>query len=152
MRNLAVIGAVVVFVGCSSEPAPETVVQDTGTTAPDTASEDTSPSTLDTGTPPADTAISETAAAKPATPEITNVMPMAGAWHVTWKTNDTGLSKVELWRSNDGAAATLVKSFGGTAKDWHDGAATGTTVKYCYTVKTFRGDLASDTSSEKCTK
>lgn len=152
MRKLAVIGAMVVFVGCSSDPAPETTTQDTGTAAADTASEDTSSSMLDTGNSTADTAVSETAAAKPATPEITNLMPMAGAWHVTWKTNDTGLSKVELWRSNDGAAATLVKSFGGTAKDWHDAAAPGTTVKYCYTVKTFRGDLASDASPEKCTK
>ena len=79
-------------------------------------------------------------------------MPMAGAWHVTWAANDTGLSKIELWRTNDGAAATLVRAFAGTATNYHDGAATGTTVKYCYTVKTYRSDLASDTSPEKCTK
>jgi hypothetical protein len=77
---------------------------------------------------------------------------MAGAWHVTWALNDTALTAVELWRSNDGAAATLVRKFAGTAKDWHDGAATGTLVKYCYTVKTFRGTLESDPSPEKCSK
>jgi hypothetical protein len=128
------------LVGCGSEDATPTVT-DTGTVA------------ADTGTAPADTgAVEDTPATKPATPEITNVMPMAGAWHVTWNAKETGLTKIELWRSNDGAAATLVKAMAGTAKDWHDGAAPGTVVKYCWTVKSFRGELASDASAEKCSK
>lgn len=147
MKSLLLALPLALLAGCGSEDsAPPTTTTDTGAAA------------TDTGTPPAedtgaveDTPAAETAT-KPATPEIVNVMPMAGAYHVTWKANDTGLSKIELWRSNDGAAATLVKALAGTAKDFHDGAATGTVVKYCWTVKTFRGELVSDPSAEKCNK
>ena len=145
MKLALALAALAMFTACSGSESTPTVADtgtaavDTGTTAADTA-------------PAADTGASEVSTTKPATPDITNVMPMAGAWHVTWAANGTGLTKVELWRSNDGAAATLVKAFGGTAKDWHDGAAPGTTVKYCYTVKTFSGELASDPSAEKCSK
>jgi hypothetical protein len=133
------------LVACSSSESSTPTVTDTGATATDTA-------TGGDDTAPADTGTAEVSTTKPATPDIVSVVPMAGAWHVTWDAKDTGLTKIELWRSNDGAAATLVKAFGGTAKDWHDGAAPGTTVKYCYTVKTFRGELASDPSAEKCSK
>ena len=137
-----------VLAGCSGSDDTTTTGADTGT-----ATVDTGVAATDTGTATEDTSAADApAATKPSTPEIVSVMPMAGAWHVTWKLNDTALSKVELWRSNDGATATLVKGFGGTAKDWHDGAALGTTVKYCYSVKTFRGELVSETSAEKCSK
>lgn len=154
MLKYSTLCIVALIVGCSSDPETTTTA-DTGTAATDTgtaAADDTGTAATDTGTAPADTGGETPAASKPATPEVTKVMPMAGAWHVTWLTNDTGLSKVELWRSNDGAAATLVKSFGATAKDWHDGAALGTTIKFCYTVKTYRGTEASDASAEKCNK
>lgn len=141
----------VAAMGCSSTHDPssgghdaghEDALEDVGT---DAASDDTAIMS-DTGT------AADAPSGKPATPTITNVMPMAGAWHVTWAANDTALTKIELWRSNDGAAATLVKTFAGNAKDWHDAAAPGTTVKYCWTVKTFRGTEASDLSPEKCNK
>jgi hypothetical protein len=147
MRKLALL-CILAAIGCSSESTtPPTTTADTGTAA------DTSTAT-DTESPGDAVAADDVAAdaAKPVTPEVVSVAPMAGAWHVTWRLNDTGLTKVELWRTNDGAAATLVKAFAGTAKDWHDGAATGTIVKYCYTVKTFRGTLESSPSAEKCSK
>jgi len=145
--------AVLSQVGCSSDDDHTAHDTDTGTSGSDTSATDDASGT-DTATPGSDVAADDTAAdaARPNTPEVVSVMPMAGAWHVTWKLNDTGLTKVELWRSNDGAAATLVKALGGTARDYHDGAATGSVVKYCYTVKTFRGTLASDSSAEKCNK
>ncbi len=134
--------------GCSDDPAGHDGAHDAA--AEDVAADsgrDDAAAAVDTGA-----AALDAPTGKPATPAVTNVMPMAGAWHVTWKPNDTALTKIELWRSNDGAEATLVKSFAGTAKDWHDGVATGTTVKYCWTVKTFRGADASDASPEKCSK
>lgn len=148
MKKLALVLTGLLAVSCGSEDDHSThTATDTGAST----TEDTAPAD-DTATP-ADTATEDApAATKPATPTIVSVMPMAGAYHVTWKLNDTGLTKVELWRSNDGAAATLVKALAGSATNLHDGAATGTTVKYCWTVKTFRGDLASDPSPEKCNK
>ena len=163
---------VALIVGCSSDPETTTAADtgaeatDTGAVATDTggAAIDTGAAATDTGATAADTGAvttdsgapadtgAEVAASKPATPDVTKVMPMAGAWHVTWLPNDTGLSKIELWRSNDGAAATLVKAFGGTAKEWHDGAALGSTIKFCWTVRTFRGTEASDMSAAKCNK
>jgi hypothetical protein len=150
MKTLALLlGATLGLVACSDDSSSATAQNDdTGVTAETAAP-------VDTGTSGDDAIAANDVApdvAKPSTPEIVSVMPMAGDWHVTWKLNDTGLTKVELWRSNDGAPATLVRAFGGTAKDWHDGAASGTVVKYCYTVKTFRGELASDASPEKCSK
>lgn len=150
MLKYSTLAVIALLVGCSSESADtHDGAHDTGAAATDSAATDTG--TAATDSEPADAA-PETPAVKPATPEVINVMPMAGAWHVTWKLNDTGLTKVELWRSNDGAEATLVKAFGGTAKDWHDGVAVGTTVKYCWKVKTFRNAEASDLSAEKCSK
>lgn len=150
MKKLAIVLTALLAVSCGSEDDHSThTATDTGTSN----TEDTS--TEDTGSTPADTATDDApaeAATKPATPQITTIVPMAGAYHVNWKLNDTGLTKVELWRSNDGAAATLVKALAGTANNFHDGAATGTVVKYCWTVKTFRGTLESDPSPEKCSK
>lgn len=145
------LGAVLLLLGgCSSthDPAGEghNAAHDTG--AVDDG-EVTSDAAADSG---AADAVDTAPAGKPATPEITNVMPMAGAWHVTWKTNDIGLTKLELWRSNDGAEATLVRSLAGNARDWHDAAAPGTTAKYCWKIKTFRGTEASDFSAERCNK
>jgi hypothetical protein len=138
-----------VLMGCGSDDdnPPPVETTDTGTAPVDTATatEDTAPADA-----PADDVAAD--AAVPATPEIVSVMPMAGAWHVTWQLNDTALTKVELWRTDDGAAATRVTSLAGYAKDFHDGAATGTVVTYCWTVKTFRGELASEMSAEKCSK
>lgn len=149
MKKLALVLTALLAVGCGSEDDHSTHTEtDTGSVTADTNVEDTA-SPTDSAT--IDDAPVE-AATKPATPAITTIMPMAGAYHVNWKLNDTGLTKVELWRSNDGAAATLVKALAGTANNFHDGAATGTVVKYCWTVKTFRGDLASDPSPEKCNK
>ncbi len=146
MKSLLLALPLALLAGCGSEDSTPTTT-DTGVAATDTGT-----AVEDTGAAVEDTGAAVDAPAKPATPEVVNVMPMAGAWHVTWKANDTALTKIELWRSNDGAAATLVKALAGTAKDWHDGAAPGTMVKYCWTVKTFRGDAASDPSAEKCSK
>ncbi len=146
MKTFALVLSALFVVGCGSEDHSTHTETDTGAVSTDTSStEDTATAT--------DTAAEDTApATKPATPAITTITPMAGAYHVTWQLNDTGLTKVELWRTNDGGAATLVKALAGTATNYHDGAATGSVVKYCWTVKTFRGDLASDPSPEKCNK
>ena len=142
------IAVVVVAVGCGSshEMASEShETHDSG------VEETTDSATSDTGSA-AESGATDTPSAVPATPSITSVMPMAGAWHVAWNPNDMALTKIELWRSNDGAAATLVKALAGTAKDWHDVAAPGTTVKYCYKVRSFRGTEMSEYSAEKCSK
>jgi hypothetical protein len=139
------LAVLVAATGCSDDVAGHDGAHDSGVeeTAADSGGDDAA---SDTG------AAVDAPSGKPMTPAITTVVPMAGAWHVSWKSNDTALTKIELWRSDDGAAATLVKAFGGTAKDWHDSAAPGTIVKYCWTVKTFRGADASDASAEKCSK
>ncbi len=151
MLRYGTLMVLVAATGCSSTHDPSTEGHDA---AHDDALVDggTDSPSDDTGTVPDTGGPSDAPSGKPATPTITNVMPMAGAWHVTFTANDSGLTKIELWRSNDGAAATLVKTFAGTAKDWHDAAAPGTTVKYCWTVKTFRGTDASEPSAEKCNK
>lgn len=117
----------------------------------DSGMEETTDAASDTAVA-AESAATDTPSTVPVTPSITSVMPMAGAWHVSWNSNDTALTKIELWRSNDGAGATLVKALAGTAKDWHDSAAPGTTVKYCYKVQSFRGTNTSEYSAEKCSK
>lgn len=118
----------------------------------DSGIEETTDAAISDTAAAAESAATDTPSTVPATPSITSVMPMAGAWHVAWNSNDTALTKIELWRSNDGAEATLVKALAGTAKDWHDSAAPGTTVKYCYKVRSFRGTNASEYSAEKCSK
>lgn len=138
----------VMAVGCGSSHEMTSGSHETHDSGVD---ETTDSAVTDTGSP-AESGALDTPSAVPATPSVTMVMPMAGAWHVAWNPNDTGLTKIELWRSNDGAEATLVKALAGTAKDWHDSAAPGTTVKYCYKVRSLRGADTSEYSAEKCSK
>jgi hypothetical protein len=86
---------------------------------------------------------------KPATPSMTNVAKMAGNLHVSWKTNDSPLSAVELWRKRDAAEYGKAFTLPGIAKDQHDtgAVAPGT---YCYKVRTLRGEVASEFSEERC--
>ncbi len=99
-------------------------------------------------TPPVDGG-SEAAAGKPVTPQILTVDPMAGSLHVTWKTNDTALTGVELWRKKDTGTYAKAYTLPGMATSQHDtaGTAPGT---YCYQVKTIRGTDESEFSPEKC--
>lgn len=152
MKTFALL-CVILAAGCSdNDDTTTTPGADTGAVAADTGGgggDDTGPADAVA----ADDVAAE--AARPATPEVVSVMPMAGDWHVTWKVNDTALNKVELWRSDDGATPALVKAFPCTAtcpRELHDSGAKGTVVKYCYTVRTFRGTLESATSAEKCSK
>lgn len=154
MRRLVLIASLFVLpsfaLACSSS-------SDTGSTAPqddagdgaDTATDDTAPAD-DTGTA-ADTAPANDApATAPNTPAVTGVMKMAGALHVTWKLNDTGLSSVELWRKTGTGAYAKAYTLPGSATSEHDTAASVVGTTYCYQVKTIRAGMESQLSVEKC--
>ncbi len=86
----------------------------------------------------------------PAAPQVTIVMKMGGALHVTWKLNETELTSVELWRKQDVSAYAKVVGLPGSATAYHDTSATAGASSYCYKVKSSRAGMDSEFSNEAC--
>lgn len=134
MRTLLVVLPVFALLGCGSDSTSTPTSEDTGTAT-------------DTGT--VDEAGADAPLTAPATPQMVSVIKMAGNLHVTWKNNDTGLSKIELYRKKDAGEYAVAYTYTKLATSQHDigAVAPGT---FCYKVKTTRGDLSSELSNEMC--
>lgn len=128
---------------CSSSTSPATISGDSG------MSDDASMTDHDSGVT-TDSGVSADATGTPMTPQVSGVNKMAGALHVTWKLNDTGLSAVQLWRKKDAAAYAKLVSLPGTATSYHDTSASMAGANYCFQVMTLRGDSMSAMSAEVC--
>ena len=141
--------------GCSSSSDGPASGTDSGTVADTATSTDTAmpmDSGMDMGgdeTPIGD-AGDDSSASKPATPTISAVEKMAGALHVTWKLNDTGLTNVLLFRKKDTGAYAKAYTLPGTATAQHDMAATSAGATYCYQVQTVKAGAMSELSAEMC--
>ncbi|MBI2394786.1 MAG: hypothetical protein HYV09_34775 [Deltaproteobacteria bacterium] len=119
-----------------SSPAP--AADDTGTTD-ETAVEDTG-------------AVDEAAVdapAPPITPRVYSVAIMGSNLHVSWKLNDTGLSKVYLLRKKNDGEYAIAYTLSGKATNIHDSGAYAPG-KFCYRVQTERSGLKSELSNEMC--
>jgi len=145
MSKLALLFAAVLLAGCGSESTSTTpAADDTGVTG-DAATDETSAAeggTEDTGTP-------EVAVAAPKTPQMVSVVKMAGNLHATWKNNDTGLSKIELFRKKDSGEYAVAYTYTKLATSQHDVGATAPGT-FCYKVRTTRGGVQSEFSNEMC--
>lgn len=141
MSKYALLFSVAVLAGCGSESTTTPAGDDVGT-ADDTAAAPADGAVEDTGA-------AETAPVAPNTPQIVSVIKMAGNLHVTWKNNDTGLSKIELFRKKDAGDYAVAYTYTKLATSQHDvgAVAPGT---FCYKVRTTRGDLQSEFSNEMC--
>lgn len=149
--SLIVVLVSLSVVACSSSSSGPDAPTDTG------ASIDSGSGVVDSGvdTAGSDTTLTpdvaaETAAAKPATPEIVMVMKMAGALHVSWKLNDTKLDSVLVFRKKDAGAYAKAYTLAGTATSQHDMDANLAGATYCYQVQTSRGGVTSELSVEMC--
>ena len=139
-RPLGITLAALLVFSCSSTTTEDHSMQDAG------AMEDSAAPTEGGSDAAGD---SGGATGKPAAPQVMAVMKMAGALHVTWKLNDTGLSAVALMRKKDAGAYAKAYTLPGTATSQHDTAATGSGT-YCYQVVTTRAGVDSDPSNEMC--
>lgn len=127
MRPLLV--ALLLLPGCGSDSTSPPASDDTGTVVTDDAAD--APPTV------------------PATPQMVSIIKMAGNLHVTWKNNDTGLSKIELYRKKDAGEYAVAYTYTKLATSQHDTGAVAPST-FCYKVKTTRGDLSSELSNEMC--
>lgn len=140
-KHALLLLSVAVLVGCGSESTTTPAGDDAA------ATDDTATATDDAAV--TDTAAAETAPVAPLTPQVVSVIKMSGNLHVTWKNNDTGLSKIELFRKKDAGEYAVAYTYTKLATSQHDvgAVAPGT---YCYKVRTTRGDLQSEFSNEMC--
>jgi hypothetical protein len=139
-RSLGITLAVLLTASCSHSADDDHATHDAGTTDDAAAQNSGGPDgAVDGGAK----------TGKPATPQVTMVMPMGGALHVTWKLNDTSLGAVALMRKKDSGAYAKAYTLPGTAISQHDSGATGSGT-YCYQVVTTRDGVDSDPSNEMC--
>jgi len=133
--------------GCSSTKSSDPIVDSSSSSdAIEETAEETGEDTFDSNV---EEVFDPDAPVAPKRPTIVGLYKMAGALHVAWKLNDTGITSEELWRNKDGGEFACEYTFPDARNNYHDGEATGTAT-YCFKVRTIRDGLMSEFSPEKC--